>query len=468
VLEDYLQRQLDVGPIRVLVVANPADIQSRERGGMSRLAPWIALQKRAALLLTNEAGDNTVKVVQEALKKPQLRRAESLILVGNLKALPMERRPNPVAGKDAFIEMEPLTPKRASDPFIFATGRLFHEDPAVVALQLARQRLLRRSRSTFRSLVVSNPGGGLPLLETFSRHTAQELKSWGYQTTALFGSDVTRDKVQKALPEQDIFLWEGHYKTLVEEYEMPKWKEPLRPALMFLQSCLALNEAEAQPLLQRGAVAIVGSSTRTYSASGGAFTLAFFDALLYDDQSLGSSLRRAKNFLSAYAELKEKRLGKDAPLSGANLRSSWAFTLWGDPTVKLPRPERPADAPDPVRHRVKGNTIELSLPANTYEKVVSEKYAAKLWPNGRLAGLVIATENDNERHLVPLIFAEVSLPRAAEGAVPQLKGRLSSKNWVFRWDARRRCGYLLVRPPTSWDAKEIRFHVKWDEAAASQ
>ena len=134
------------------------------------------------------------------------------------------------------------------------------------------------------------------MLETFSRHTAQELKSWGYQSTALFEKEVSRDKVQKALPEQDIFVWEGHYKTLVDEYEMPKWKEPLRPSLMFLQSCLALNEAEAQPLLQRGAVAIIGSSTRTYSASGGAFTLAFFDALLYDDQSLGGALCRAKNF----------------------------------------------------------------------------------------------------------------------------------------------------------------------------
>ena len=93
---------------------------------------------------------------------------------------------------------------------------------------------------------------------------------------------------------------------------MPDWDEPTAPSFVFLQSCLALTEEKAQPLLRRGAVGVVGSPVRTYSASGGACSLAFFDALLYDDQSLGGGLRQAKNFLLAYALLKEKRLGKDA------------------------------------------------------------------------------------------------------------------------------------------------------------
>src|SRR5207249_3939136 len=98
------------------------------------------------------------------------------------------------------------------------------------------------------------------------------------------------------------------------------------------------NPAEAQPLMQRGAVALVGSSTRTYSGTGGAFTLAFFDAALYEDQTLGASLRQSKNFLLSYSLLKQKRLGDRSKLTGANVRSAWAFTLWGDPTLKLPRP----------------------------------------------------------------------------------------------------------------------------------
>ena len=38
-----------------------------------------------------------------------------------------------------------------------------------------------------------------------------------------------------------------------------------------------------------------------------------------------------------------KRLGVAAKLGGASQRSAWAFTLWGDPTVKLPAPRPPAD-----------------------------------------------------------------------------------------------------------------------------
>ena len=47
--------------------------------------------------------------------------------------------------------------------------------------------------------MASNPGGGLPLLETFSRHTAHELKNAGYQTTALFENAVDKDVVRRIL-----------------------------------------------------------------------------------------------------------------------------------------------------------------------------------------------------------------------------------------------------------------------------
>jgi hypothetical protein len=150
----------------------------------------------------------------------------------------------------------------------------------------------------------------------------------GYQTTALFEKDVSKNDLRRLLPEADIFLWEGHHNTLIREWELPDWDEPMAPSLVFLQSCLALMEAKAQPLIQRGAVGVVGTSTRTYSGSGGAISLAFFEALLYEDQSLGSSLRQAKNFLLAYSLLKEKRLGQEAKRRGANQRAAWAFTLW--------------------------------------------------------------------------------------------------------------------------------------------
>src|SRR5262249_55528658 len=98
------------GPVSTLVIANPADNAERS-AGMAALAPWIVVRHRAALLLTNPAGDNVEEVVSQALHNPHLRRAESLILAGNLKAIRMKQRPNPIpADKDAIIDMEPLTP----------------------------------------------------------------------------------------------------------------------------------------------------------------------------------------------------------------------------------------------------------------------------------------------------------------------------------------------------------------------
>jgi Peptidase family C25 len=454
-------RRARSGPIQTVIVANPSDC-SQGLGRMSLLAPWLAVVKRAALLLTSDKGDNAGTVVSAALTKPDLARVETMLLLAGLKAIPTEHRVNPVPGKDAEIEMEPLTP-RGNEPFSLATGRLFHQDLALVLLQLARQQLLPSDLKRRRALVVSNPGGGLPLLETFSRHTANELRNGGYKTTALFNNEADKDKMRKLLPEQDVFLWEGHYKTLTDEYGFLTWTEPLPPAFYFLQSCLALKEEEASPLVQRGAFAIVGSATRTYSASGGAFTVAFFDAMIYEQQTLGASLRQAKNFLLCYSLLKEKRLGDKVKLAGANVRSAWAFTLWGDPTLRLPRPERPAPGKElqAVRHEVRGNSIYVMLPEKQYPTVKVGKYEANMLPNARLAGLLTASmEDEDQKNLVPFVFAEVQLPKAPAGMKPALSSRLSEKSYVFTWDERRKTGYLLVTPRNR-DQRELRFKVDW-------
>jgi hypothetical protein len=456
----YLSRLRKKGPIRTLVVANPADNKDG-LGGMASLAPWIALQKHAALLLTNAAGDNVEDLVNDALRDERLGGADTLLLVAGLKAVPTRKRPNPIPGdKDSEIEMEPFTPS-GNECCTFATGRLFHEDVATVPLMLARQRLLRKDGPR-RALVASNPGGSLPLLETFSRSTIQELRNAGYQTRTLIGHEVTKEALRQRMTEADVILWEGHHNTLVKEWNMPEWDEPLPPALVFLQSCLALQDWKAQPLLCRGAVAVVGTSTRTYSGSGGACSLAFFNAVLYDDATLGGALRQAKNFLLAYAMLKEKRLGKDAQRTGANLRAAWAFTLWGDPTLRLPRSPAPAEPREPVRREVHGRTILLSLPPEPHDKVKSAKFQAQMPPNARLAGLVRKEGDADGQPLVPLVFAEVLLPKAPPGQTPVLHSRLPASHWVFNWDPRRRCGYLLVAP-RSRDAEELRFQVEWSE-----
>jgi hypothetical protein len=360
-----------------------------------------------------------------------------------------------------------MTPT-GTEPFTLATGRLFADDRGLVPLMLARQKLLASKTSSLKALVVSNPSGGLPLLETFSRNTAKELANMGYQSTALFNRDVNPDQIRQLMPDQDIFLWEGHYATLTKEYKMQEWTEPMRPSLVFLQSCLALADGKAQPFLQRGAVAVIGTSTRTYSATGGACSLAFFDAILYDHETVGGSLRQAKNFLLAYSLLKEKRLGKGAKLTGANLRSSWAFSLWGDPTLNFPCPEVPGDTLPSVHQTVQGHTIVITLPDARYRKAISNQYQAEMSPNGRLAGLITLDEDEeNVKHLVPFIFAEIQLPKAPAEKTPRLRSRLPESRWVFNWDARRKCGYLLFMPRAK-DQGELRFNVDWHDETVDE
>jgi hypothetical protein len=459
VFATYLHQQSKNGPIQTIVVANPDDVNN---GGekISTLAPWIALQKRAALVLTSSAGTDAEAAIKAALQNEALAKADVLIIAGDLKSIPMCTRPNPIeGGRDSEIEMEPMTPL-GDNPCSFAVGRIFHEDRNVVALMLARQRLLANEKEP-KALIVSNPGGGLPLLETFSRHSANEFKNAGYDTTATFGRAANKADVKRRLPDATIFLWEGHYSTLVSSYAIHQWQEPLKPSLVFLQSCLALSEPKAQPFLERGAIAVIGTSTRTYSGSGGAFALAFFDTLLYEDQSLGGSLREAKNFMLAFAELKKRRFGEESKLGGANVRAAWAFTLWGDPTVQLPRPSRPDSSLATVKHVVQGNSIVVTLPTESHDAISSAKYLAVVPANARLAGLVRKQDMQDQHKLVPFTFAEVILPQAKPGMKPKLRTTLPDTHWVFCYDDRCQRGYLLVTPRAK-DHGEIRFQVSWE------
>lgn len=462
------QKQL-TGKKRIenVVFANPADTRGG-MGGTSALAPWIAPRRHAALLLTNDEGSNVAEVMERAQRRETLRHIDALLFLANLKAIPVWHRPNPIPGdKDQQIEMEPLTPN-GNQPFTYAAGRLFHEDRAVVPLMLARQQMLLQSRRPIKALVASNSGSSLSLLETFSRNTIESLRHAGVETTTLIGNKVSRDVVRKQMPLHNLFLWEGHSGTLMNEYEFPTWDDAVPPTFVFMQSCLSLTEPRVGSLLNRGAFGVLGSSTRTYSGSGGACSLAFFNAVLYENQPVGAALRQAKNFLLAYALLKEKRLGKSATRTGANIRSAWAFTLWGDPTLKLPLPPRPdnGDCCVPfVRHEIQGNTIVISLPDKAKAPVLTDKYRTELLPNGRAAGLVKKEKIDERRPLVPFVFAEVHLPRGRVGRTPCLSSRLPSNRWVFCWDQRRRCGYLLVTPRPQ-DSAEMRFHIRWETVEA--
>jgi hypothetical protein len=458
-----LRRLAAKGRVDRAVVVNPADT-GKGMGGMSVLGPWLATRRRAVLLCTGADGTDVAEVVKEAAGRRHLSRLDTLILLANLKAIAMQQRPNPIpADKDKVIELEPLTPCK-SEPYSYAIGRLFHDDRTVVPLMLARQRLMAEQTGPRRALVASNPGGGLNLLETLSRNTSQELRNAGWDVTTLFGNDVTAPVLRRQMVGKDLFLWEGHHNTLIKEWGFSKWDEEMPPTFVFLQSCLALMDYKVQPLLARGAVGVLGTSTRTYSGSGGAFSLAVLNGLVYEDRPLGDSLRQAKNFLLAYALLKQKRLGGQAVRTGANHRAAWSFTLWGDPTFRLPGPPRPHSALPPVRHEVTGNTIVIDLPGEWHGKVTCSRYQVEMPPGARLAGLVRRPREEKTHPLVPLLFAEVHLPRARAGLTPRLRSRVPGRQWVFVWDERRRTGYLLVMAPRPAGG-ELRFRVEWSGAS---
>jgi hypothetical protein len=112
---------------------------------------------------------------------------------------------------------------------------------------------------------------------------------------------------------------------------------------------------------------------------------------------------------------------------------------------------------------VHGNTITVTLPTQTHDKVLTTKYQTAMAANARLAGLVRKQKDEDGQPLVPLVFAEIRLPQARNGETPRLHSRLPSSHYVFCWDARRRCGYLLVTPRAQ-DNAELRFHVQWEPA----
>lgn len=443
------------GPIQNLVLANPAD-PKRE----SSLAPWVAVKKRAALLLTSPDGKDAGAVVTAALQANDTFRADTLIVLADLESIPQVKRDNPAAGKDEQIDLEPWIPE-GNGLISLASARLFHADRSIIPLVFARQRLFERNPDPTKILIASNPGDGLPLLETFSRNTGRELENAGCKVTGLYGKDsLTGKELRELVPQHDIFLWEGHYRTLIDNFEMLKWTEPLRPSIIFLQSCLALNPPEAGLLFDRGAIAVMGSPNRTYSGSGGAFSLGFFDALAYEGRSTGAAVRHSKNFLLMYAALKEKRLGENAKLGGANRRAAWTFTYWGDPTLKLPKPRPGKDALTPLKYESSKSLIALALPEKRYPSTEVKPYKAEMWPGGRLAG-IFTKDDEDAKNLSPLAFAEVSIPDGPAGKVPHLSSKVPGRNYIFEWDARRTVGYLLLLPREK-DVGAVEFKVHWE------
>jgi len=120
----------------------------------------------------------------------------------------------------------------------------------MVPLLLARQRLLAEAVRKPRALWPATTATACRCWRRSRARTARELRNAGYETTALFGSNVTEEAVPPAWRGTTSFYGEGHYSTLFRDWRLREWEEPMAPSLVFLQSCLALRESKAQPLIR--------------------------------------------------------------------------------------------------------------------------------------------------------------------------------------------------------------------------
>jgi len=452
------------GPPRLWVLASPGDVD-----GCGVFAPWVSTLRKAPLILTDEEGMNSEKVFNAALQGPDARSVDQMIVVADPDAIPQAKRRNPTAGRDGdSVDVEPWIPTKKNTLITVPSGRLFNPDRAGVPLMLARAKMLNEAKGPPKVMISSNPGDGLRLLETFSRNTGREMENAGCKVTSMFGRfTMTESQARKAMMEHDYFIWEGHNGTVRGRFGVGRFQDPMRPSIAFIQSCAELNAQVAGPLLDRGAVAVIGTPNRMFSGSGGAYVLAFSDALAYDGMTVGQAMRHAMNYMLLYAELKEMRLGGDARLGGANRRAAWTFCLWGDPLAKLPTPTPSKDALPRLQSTGSKNLITVKLPEAKYPTTEVMPYRAEMYPGGRLAGLYSFDGEDEGKTLVPLAFVEVHIPDAPAGKTPHLSSRVPARNYVFKWDDRRKVAYILLLPRDK-DVADVEFRVHWDAPAAAE
>ena len=338
------------GPIDTIVVGQPDG-----RRDSSELAPWVAARIGQLLVLTNDSRRRRRGCRQPGVDGPGPRAGGELTCSS---PGPARSRPNAATtrspARTRSSRWSRLTPE-AGEPFTFATGRLFHADPGMVALILARQRLLPPDGSAAHGAWwPAIPATACRCSKRSPASAPANSSNRGYKTTALLGDSLSARQLRIRLPDADVFLWEGHHNTLIKDWGFVAWDEPLRPSLMFLQSCLALTEEKASPLFDRGAVAVVGSSSRIYSATGGAFSLAYLDGVLYDGPVARRSAAAGEE-LSARLQPAERQATRDH-------RPSSAGQTFGRRGRSRSGATRRCELPAPARADDRGRRIPLPGP----------------------------------------------------------------------------------------------------------
>ncbi len=391
-----------------VVITNPLDRRSLfSPSSLSLLAPLVSAVHRAPLFLVEDAPPENIEQATLAFIERHALSPSHVILVGDELALRSHRVADPVLaaggpearGGGTDVRVELFSDIDRDEPQALAVGRIVGEGAGQASATLARQYHLPRGAPARPVLFFTNADGIFPLGETISRTTAAELRNVGVAVKGYYGEKISHALIQRSLTATDVLVWEGHARDLTLE-EQGGIAAKGAPALVVLQGCYTFDRSDPFILMDKGTIAIVGTSTAIYSAPGSALARAFFDALLYENADLGTATRNARNFLLALTHLQRARKHADWRKT---YRAALAFALWGDPTL---RPGLGTVEPKlaPMTWARDENGLTLAIPARGLERVVVGPYVAEPPPRSMLSGLLLREAGTERRRVKELFF----------------------------------------------------------------
>jgi hypothetical protein len=433
-------------PPTAVVVTNPADRDGLfSPSTLSLLAPLVASVHHAPLVVASGAEPETVEQEVLAFLDSYQLAPTHAILVGDELALRSHRVPDPVLagggrqawGGDTMIRVELFSEIQHERPQDLVVGRIVAEGVAEGSATLARQYHRPDNRRRRPVIFFANADGVFRLGETISRTTVAEFENVRVPVRAYYGDDVTQRLIHKSLGATDILVWEGHARDLTLE-EQGGIAAAEAPEIVVLQGCYTFDRSDPFILMEKGTIAILGTSTAVYSASGAALARMFFDAILYGGQDLGTATRDARNYLLALAQLQHIRQHKDWRKT---YRAALAFAFWGDPTVMARlRPERPKVAP--VRWAFGDARLSLEIPRGRLPHTGVGPYYVKAPPRAGFGGLLLRQDSSERRQLKDLYFTVQHLDAGPQTVCTAGKGW----NVISLYAPRTRTITVLARP----------------------
>ncbi len=374
-------------------------------------APYISILRKSPLVLSSEeSGELSEKALLTYLKLHNLV-PQTITILGNytdIGTISIEEHLK-YEVYDEEVDMEPASRPPKGQALAFGVGRLpFHNLDLVSSYYANLLEKKRRYEAVYPEFIMianstkKESGTGLLLAETVSRATADELKNFNLRGTEFYREKPTNAEVDQEALDKGLIIYQGHLSNLTffdgryvdSENGVTLFDPPHFPDYPFviLQSCNSLDDIES--VFQQGLTGMIGSSTRVHSASGSSFIKTYLDSILYRGLTTGEALREAKNYFLGIVKLKKARGHQE---QAKTFRVALTFRLLGDPEMKLFDRPLPPPKRKPVTAALQDNgSIAISTPAQFHNRVGTELYFTKIFPNGQTAGVVARSKGSEK------------------------------------------------------------------------